>query len=154
MTKMTLCLARENGKILLGKKKRGFGMGKWNGYGGKVHEGESWENAARREWMEETETDAASFVLRGVLRLEGESAEHEVIEMRIYEVREITLQPFETEEMEQKWFLDCALPYKQMWPGDRVWMPYFLAGKPFHGTFWYAGDRLLRHEIHEGLETK
>ncbi|CAN0505072.1 unnamed protein product, partial [Ectocarpus sp. 12 AP-2014] len=33
-------------EILLGMKKRGFGEGKWNGFGGKVESGESVEEAA------------------------------------------------------------------------------------------------------------
>lgn len=35
-------------KILLGFKKRGFGMNKWNGLGGKVEKDESIINAAKR----------------------------------------------------------------------------------------------------------
>lgn len=34
--------------VLLGMKKRGFGAGKWNGFGGKVQPGETIEEAARR----------------------------------------------------------------------------------------------------------
>ena len=33
---LTLVFLREGGKVLLGMKKRGFGVGKWNGFGGKV----------------------------------------------------------------------------------------------------------------------
>jgi 8-oxo-dGTP pyrophosphatase MutT (NUDIX family) len=35
-------------EILLGMKKRGFGAGKWNGFGGKLEENESNEAAAKR----------------------------------------------------------------------------------------------------------
>lgn len=35
-------------QVLLGLKKRGFGAGKWNGFGGKVEEGESIKNCAIR----------------------------------------------------------------------------------------------------------
>ena len=35
-------------RILLGMKKRGFGAGWWNGFGGKVQSGETIEEAARR----------------------------------------------------------------------------------------------------------
>jgi 8-oxo-dGTP diphosphatase / 2-hydroxy-dATP diphosphatase len=35
-------------EILLGMKKRGFGAGKWNGFGGKLEENESNEDAAKR----------------------------------------------------------------------------------------------------------
>ena len=35
-------------------KKRGFGAGKWNGYGGKLNDGESPEQAVAREIQEES----------------------------------------------------------------------------------------------------
>ena len=50
---LTLVVIHQNGKVLLGMKKRGFGMGKWNGFGGKVDQGESIEGAAKREVFEE-----------------------------------------------------------------------------------------------------
>ena len=43
----------ENGEILLGKKKRGMGVQKWNGFGGKVKEGETMRECAVRELYEE-----------------------------------------------------------------------------------------------------
>lgn len=45
---LTLVLVVQPGKVLLGMKKRGFGAGKWNGFGGKVQPGETIEDAARR----------------------------------------------------------------------------------------------------------
>lgn len=45
---LTLVLVVQPGRVLLGMKKRGFGAGKWNGFGGKVQPGESIEDAARR----------------------------------------------------------------------------------------------------------
>ncbi len=42
-----------DGEILLAMKKRGFGVGKWNGAGGKVTDGETVEAAAIREFQEE-----------------------------------------------------------------------------------------------------
>ena len=33
---LTLVFLRNGSKVLLGMKKRGFGVGKWNGFGGKV----------------------------------------------------------------------------------------------------------------------
>ena len=45
---LTLVLVREPGKILLGMKKRGFGQGRWNGFGGKVENGESILEGAKR----------------------------------------------------------------------------------------------------------
>ena len=38
---LTLAFIRDGGRLLLGMKKRGFGAGKWNGFGGKVDPGET-----------------------------------------------------------------------------------------------------------------
>ena len=43
-------------------KKRGFGEGKWNGFGGKVEEGETILQAALRELKEECGASVASEV--------------------------------------------------------------------------------------------
>lgn len=45
---LTLVLVVQPGRVLLGMKKRGFGAGRWNGFGGKVQPGEAIEEAARR----------------------------------------------------------------------------------------------------------
>uniref|UniRef100_A0A669QC00 Oxidized purine nucleoside triphosphate hydrolase n=1 Tax=Phasianus colchicus TaxID=9054 RepID=A0A669QC00_PHACC len=50
----TLVLVVQPPRVLLGMKKRGFGAGLWNGFGGKVQPGESIEDAARRELLEES----------------------------------------------------------------------------------------------------
>lgn len=49
---LVFCL-RENRHVLLGMKKRGFGKGKWNGFGGKVEQGETMVESAVRELKEE-----------------------------------------------------------------------------------------------------
>ena len=47
---LTLVLVRDvpQRRVLLGLKKRGFGAGKWNGFGGKLEPGETIEQAAKR----------------------------------------------------------------------------------------------------------
>eukprot|EP00729_Bicosta_minor_P028396 gene28396-12164_t len=54
--RLTLILLREleTSRILLGMKKRGFGAGKWNGFGGKVEVGETIVEGAVREMQEES----------------------------------------------------------------------------------------------------
>lgn len=47
---LTLVLIRKLDEVLLGLKKRGFGVNKWNGFGGKVEEKESICEAAAR-WL-------------------------------------------------------------------------------------------------------
>jgi len=45
---LTLAFVRQGSKVLLGLKKRGFGEGRWNGFGGKVHVGETIKEGALR----------------------------------------------------------------------------------------------------------
>lgn len=45
---LTLAFVTKPGQILLGMKKKGFGVGRWNGFGGKVERGETIEEAAKR----------------------------------------------------------------------------------------------------------
>ena len=49
----TLCFLVNNSHVLLAMKKRGFGVGKWNGTGGKGEENESSRQTAIRETEEE-----------------------------------------------------------------------------------------------------
>ena len=54
MRPTTLCFpVRPDGKLLLGRKKRGFGVSKWNGFGGKIEAGETSQQAVIREIKEE-----------------------------------------------------------------------------------------------------
>lgn len=44
----TLIVVMNGDEVLLGMKKRGFGIGKWNGFGGKVEAGETIADSAIR----------------------------------------------------------------------------------------------------------
>lgn len=44
----TLAFIRRGNQVLLGLKKRGFGEGKWNGFGGKLNPNETLADAAQR----------------------------------------------------------------------------------------------------------
>ena len=80
---MTIAIVHQEDKVLLGLKKRGFGMNRWNGFGGKVEKDETIEESAVRETFEE-----ASIELLDLLKL-GEidfSFEHkdEILDVHIF----------------------------------------------------------------------
>src|SRR3989338_652098 len=54
MKNAVLCFIVKNGKTLLIRKKRGFGQGKLIAPGGRIESGETPEDAAVREFEEET----------------------------------------------------------------------------------------------------
>lgn len=141
---MTLCILHVGGKVLLGMKKRGFGAGNYNGFGGKVDAGETVEDAAMREMKEES---GLSVVLTaehklGILEFSF-MATAELHEVHIYKVGEFEGEVMETEEMAPQWFDDCSLPYEQMWKDDPFWMPMLLTDKKFIGTFVFDTDNTI-----------
>ncbi len=144
MTKkiLTLCLVHQKPRILLGLKKRGFGAGKWNGFGGKLHDGETIEQAAIREVKEEAGIDVRNLVKRGVMEFSFEG-NPELLEIHLFHAPAFTGEPRESEEMKPRWYDERELPYDTMWPDDRHWMPLFLAGKNFTGKFFF--DKAMAH---------
>ena len=46
--------------------------------------------------------------------------------------------------MRPHWFPHDAIPYKDMWPDDKLWIPWLLKGKKFKGYFKFEGhDNIL-----------
>jgi len=151
---MTLCCIYNETRILLGMKKRGFGVGRWNGFGGKVHEGETIEEAAKRELAEEACVKVEKLNKRGVLLFEFEvspAGEPEKLEMHIFSSNNFEGEPTETEEMKPQWFLRDKIPYDSMWPDDPYWIPSMLEGKNFSGNFLFdsVGNTVLKYEFKE-----
>lgn len=145
----TLCLVKEKDRLLLGFKKRGFGAGRWNGFGGKPRLGETLEEAAARELAEEAGLKAKQLDKRGVLNFEfGDSGD--LLEVHLYVALSWFGQPRESEEMKPRWFAFSEIPFAKMWPDDRYWLPLFIADKYFEGDFYFLNsDNLVSHHIFE-----
>jgi len=118
--------------------------GRWNGFGGKVEAGETIEQAARRELTEEIHIEATNASLSGIVTIiyhdtaelaDGLSLKHsnisKKVEMYVYRVTAWNGSPIETDEMAPKWFNFKDIPYENMWPDDRRWLPLVLDGKQF-----------------------
>lgn len=144
---MTLCIIHQHPKVLLGMKKKGFGAGRWNGFGGKVEEGETIEDAVRRELLEEAGIEAENIEKHGIIDFEFEG-NSEILEVHIFKVNDFSGEPIESEEMKPQWFFVDEIPFKEMWPDDIYWIPLFLKGKKFKGKFKFGkGDSILEKEI-------
>lgn len=142
----TLSIICQPDRILLGMKKRGFGAGKWNGFGGKVEPGETIARAAERELLEECGI-RADMEMVGILELETEG-EPTIVRMHIFRADSWEGEPRESEEMRPRWFSLGEIPFKEMWPDDPHWMPLFLEGRKFRGRFRFdEQDRLLEKEL-------
>lgn len=144
---LTLCLLCQPPRILLGMKKRGFGEGRWNGFGGKVEQGEAIADAAKREFLEEAGISVGDIDKRGVLEFFFEGSP-EMLEVHVFKAEEYEGDPVESDEMKPQWFDISAIPYDKMWADDKFWFPIFLDGKKFTGKFYFdADENLLSHDL-------
>lgn len=134
---MTLCIVHDKSRVLLGMKKRGFGMGRWNGFGGKVNANETILEAAKRELKEEADINASDLSEMGIIDFEFKG-NPEILEVHIFKVNEYTGEPKEGEEMKPEWFNIEEIPFNKMWPDDKYWLPMLLDNKKFEGGFVFG----------------
>jgi len=92
----TLALIRNDDNILLGMKKRGFGVGRWNGFGGKVNSDETILEAAKRELLEESGLITNELQEAGILKFEF-VGEPEIMEVHVFTTIEYEGTPAESE---------------------------------------------------------
>uniref|UniRef100_A0A2A4JT84 Oxidized purine nucleoside triphosphate hydrolase n=1 Tax=Heliothis virescens TaxID=7102 RepID=A0A2A4JT84_HELVI len=147
----TLVFLRKEDQILLGFKKRGFGINKWNGFGGKVEPNETILEAAARELKEECCVTVIPSDLKNIAHLEFTfEGEPTLMDVRVFSTNIFEGTPKETEEMRPKWFRHEDIPFDDMWLDDKLWFPYMLQGKKFFAHFHYEGfDKILNYKIEE-----
>ncbi len=152
MKTLTLSLFVKDGKVLLAMKKDGFGKGKWNGYGGKLKEGETILAGALREIEEESGMHIKESDLdeRGSIDFYFTDKAEWNQRVHIFRVMHAHEEPKDTEEMiNPQWFLFSEIPYTEMWAGDDIWIPYLLRGEKFTGEFHFSeeGKTLVKFDL-------
>lgn len=145
MVHATLCFIIRDGAsphVLLGKKKRGFGLGKLNGIGGKLEPGELPEDGIIREVYEEVgltiPKHALSFAGQITFRFPFmETFDHFV---HVFVATDWEGEPIETDEMLPGWFPVNEIPFERMWQDDAYWLPIVLKGKRIVAEFTFGED--------------
>lgn len=129
-------------EILLGFKKAGFGVGKYNGFGGGVEAGETIAEATVREVQEEIGVRIAEGDLQhaGQLTFVFPADPDWNQEVHVYLTRTWDGEPVESTEMTPSWFAAEDIPYECMWEDDSHWLPRVLAGERIRGWFTFRED--------------
>ena len=130
MNHATLCfpLRNNDSEILLGKKVKKIGAGLWNGYGGKLENTETPEEAAVRELRQECGLLTTGNALEKVAALQFYFDGVPSFFVHTFFVRVWRGVPTETPEMKSPtWFSPTKLPYEEMMAADRVWLSRVLA---------------------------
>ncbi|KAG2456217.1 8ODP triphosphatase, partial [Polypterus senegalus] len=179
---LTLVLVVQPGRVLLGMKKRGFGAGRWNGFGGKVQPGETIEQAAKRasiksspEWDIKNicpnqsnmvhlylsccgrelfeESSLTCDTLEKIGQIKFEFVgETEIMDVHIFRADTYQGEPAESDEMKPQWFNCDKIPFHQMWPDDIYWFPLMLKKKKFLGYFKFQGHDIILEQKLEEVE--
>ncbi|MEK7542802.1 MAG: NUDIX domain-containing protein, partial [Patescibacteria group bacterium] len=112
----TISFLKSGDSVYLSDKKRGFGTGYLNGYGGKMMEGESVDGAAIRELREEAGLIASSENLQKVAVIDFFDGDEHIFECHVFFVSKWEGELKESEEMAYPQLYMCAnLPYEKMW---------------------------------------
>ena len=144
----TLVLLRNEEQVLLAMKKRGFGIGKYNGVGGKLEPGETIQQAAIRECEEEVGIIPSALKQVAELTFHYDQKPNWDQVVHVFISTEYTGDAIETEEMKPSWFNLADIPYDSMWPDDEIWLPKVLDGQYVTATFWFAVDgTMTRYEL-------
>ena len=151
MKKVTLCFLSKDDSICLGMKKRGFGVGKWNGFGGKLEEGETLEQAAIRELKEESGVDAREEHLEPVGDIEFYFDDRPEWNLHVHIFKLVTWEgePTESDEMLPQWYAHHEIPYEDMWVDDPLWLPDMLEGRKVQGKVFLVneGKNIREHDF-------
>ncbi len=153
MRQVTLCFLVKQDEICIAMKKRGFGVGKWNGFGGKVGDGETIKQATIRELEEEAGVVAREQDLLAVARIKfwfNDKPKWNQ-EMHAFFIESWQGEPTESQEMKPSWFNKKDLPYDTMWVDDKYWLPQVLAGQKINAEFYFnnLGDDLDKYDVRE-----
>jgi len=144
---LVFLIKKSNNKITdicLAMKKRGFGVNRFNGAGGKVEVNkETVEEAAIRETREEigVTVDKLNKVAELSFYFPHNPAWDQMV--HVYFVEKWEGEPTESEEMRPKWFSAESLPYSDMWPDDIFWLPWVLEGNLVKATFKFGEKDII-----------
>jgi 8-oxo-dGTP pyrophosphatase MutT (NUDIX family) len=151
LRKATLVLLVNGREVLLAMKKRGFGVGRWNGVGGKLNDGEDIESAAIREAEEEIGVKISDLTKVAVFDFyfpNFETGEISGQQVHVFVSKKWKGDPVETEEMKPRWFKIKEIPYAEMWQDDELWMPGVFKGKKYTGSFVFGeNDKITEYTL-------
>ena len=129
-------------QVLLGRKKKGLGLGNIVGLGGKLEPGESAVEAAVREVEEESGLTVTADALTpmGVLTYLFPHKPAWSQRSNVFVTDRWSGTPRESDELNPEWFTIARLPVDDMWDDARHWLPGVLAGIPIQATFTFGED--------------
>lgn len=131
---IALCFLLRDGargpEVLLGRKKRGFGLGKVVGLGGHLEPGETAAEAAARELFEEAGVRLVPSAVQpaGTIDFRFPAMPEWDMECVMFTCTDWSGEVAESDEIVPAWYPVDALPLTDMWQDADHWLPVVLSG--------------------------
>ena len=135
-------------ELLLAMKKKGFGEGKWNGVGGKFdsEKDKDISDTAIREMKEEIGVKIRNPEKMAILNFSYPylaNDEEKEWQVHVFFAKKWEGEPKESKEMKPEWFKINEIPFDEMWPDDKFWLPKVLNGEKLKAKFIFKPGELL-----------
>ena len=145
----TLNIIVKGDKILLARKKRGFGAEKINSPGGKLEPGETIEQAMIRETQEEVGITPTVYEYVGVVTYdEYFKGQKTIFDCHLFLTTGWQGEPTESDEMKPMWISKNEIPYAEMFGDDPYWLPQVLAGEKVKCFFKFDKDfKIIEYKV-------
>ncbi len=143
-------IINEKEEVLLQKKARGFGKGKWNGPGGKKEKNETIKESVRREIREETGLKIIDPEIKGELDFVFPDGGERFFSY-VFVVKKYEGEPQDSAEGKLKWFKFDQIPWDKMWDDDRYWLKRLLLGEYVKMKFYFDKNGKVKNYEDFGL---
>lgn len=145
----TLCYIRSNDQTLMLhriKKENDMHAGKWNGLGGKFEAGESPEECAIREMHEESGLLVTNPRLHGVITFPAFAGDDDWYTF-LFTATEFSGELIDSPEGVLEWIDTDKVLDLNLWPGDKIFIPWLDQNAFFSAKFVYVDNELENYEV-------
>lgn len=127
-------------------KAKGYQQGKWNGLGGKFDKGESPEECMKRETFEESGLVVEEARLKGFITFPDFDGQDDWYAF-VYVVSKFSGEVKASAEGELQWIPNSEVMNLNLWPGDRIFLPWVFGNKFFSAKFIYEKGEFKDYSV-------
>lgn len=148
----TLVYIIKDGKTLMIHRNRKDGdehLGKYNGLGGKLESGETLEECAKREVLEESGLTLTELTKKGDILFPKFDKYGNDWHVHIYTSNDFTGElNYENREGDLAWHNNADVPHLNLWEGDKMFISNVYQNKKFTGIIYYNEGKLDKSAEH------